>query len=210
MNQVSVRNAFVAASVLLLAFTPVCSAYAGIVGPAAAAAEPAQAAVETAVLKPGEFVWQPERSPQGEVEVVVSIPLQRAYVYRGGVLIGVTTVSTGKPGHGTPAGKFDILEKRAKHFSNLYNNAPMPFMQRLTWGGIALHAGQIPGRPASHGCVRLPLEFARQLFVVTRVGASVHILRESPTAEQALAMVRGNGAYTGMGGPLEEVPSGTN
>lgn len=210
MNQVSVRNLLVAGSVLLLAFTPVCSAYAEIVGPAAAAVEPAPAAVEQAQLSPGEFVWQPERSPQGAVEMVVSIPLQRAYVYRGGTLIGVTTVSTGKPGHRTPTGKFDILEKRAKHFSNLYNNAPMPFMQRLTWGGIALHAGQIPGRPASHGCVRLPLAFARNLFSVTRVGASVHIVDQSPAPAEALAMIRGNGAYNGMGGPLEEVPAGTD
>jgi lipoprotein-anchoring transpeptidase ErfK/SrfK len=210
MNPVSVRNLFVAGSVLLLAFTPVCSAYAEVVGPAAAAAEPAPAAVETATdLSPGEFVWQPERSPVGEVEIVVSIPLQRAYVYRGGALIGVTTVSTGKPGHRTPTGKFDILQKRAKHFSNLYNNAPMPFMQRLTWGGIALHAGQIPGRPASHGCVRLPLAFARNLFGVTSMGGSVHIVDQSPAPAEALAMVKGNGAYTGMGGPLEEV-EGTN
>ncbi len=210
MNQVSVRNVFVAASVLLLAFTPVCSAYAGIVGPGAAVAEPAASVVETTALRPGEFVWQPELSQVGPVEIVVSIPLQRAYVYRGGTLIGVTTVSTGKPGHSTPTGKFDILEKRAKHFSNLYNNAPMPFMQRLTWGGIALHAGQIPGHPASHGCVRLPLEFARNLFGVTSVGASVHIIRQSPAPSEALAMVRGNGAYAGMGGPLEDVPGGTN
>ena len=201
MNQVSVRNIVVAASVLLLAFPPVCSAY---------AAEPAEKVAEAASLRPGEFVWQPERAPAGEVEMVVSIPLQRAYVYRGGTLIGVTTVSTGKPGHRTPTGKFDILQKRARHFSNLYNNAPMPFMQRLTWGGIALHAGQIPGRPASHGCVRLPLDFARNLFAVTRVGASVHIVDQSPAPEEALAMVRGNGAYTGMGGPLEEVPGGTD
>lgn len=213
MNPVSVRNLFVAGSVLLLAFTPVCSAYAEVVGPAAAAVEPAPAAVETATsLRPGEFVWQPERSPQGEVEMVVSIPLQRAYVYRGGILIGVTTVSTGKPGHRTPTGKFDILQKRPRHFSNLYNNAPMPFMQRLTWGGIALHAGQIPGRPASHGCVRLPLDFARNLFSVTRVGGSVHIVDQSPAPQEALAMVKGNGngAYTGMGGPLEDVPAGTD
>ncbi|MET1113130.1 MAG: L,D-transpeptidase family protein [Allosphingosinicella sp.] len=209
MNQASVRNLIVAGSVLLLAFTPLCSAYAEVVGPAAAAVEPAPAAVEQAILRPGEFVWQPERSPQGAVEIVVSIPLQRAYVYRGGVLIGVTTVSTGKPGHSTPTGKFDILEKRARHFSNLYNNAPMPFMQRLTWGGVALHAGQIPGRPASHGCVRLPLEFARHLFGVTSVGASVHIIKQSPAPAEALAMVRGNGAFTGMGGPLEPV-EGTN
>jgi hypothetical protein len=199
MNPVCVRTAFVAASALLLAFAP-------IRGAEAAEASPA---VEAVSLSPGEFVWQPERAPAGEVEIVVSIPLQRAYVYRGGTLIGVSTVSTGKPGHRTPTGKFDILQKRARHFSNLYNNAPMPFMQRLTWGGIALHAGQIPGHPASHGCVRLPLEFARNLFAVTRVGASVHIIPQSPAPEEALAMVRGNGAYTGMGGPLEEVPAGT-
>ena len=228
MNQVSVRNMIVAGSVLLLAFTPVCSAYAEIVGPAAAAAEPAPVAVaapapaaaaaaepaevelETAKLRPGQFVWQPERSTQGEVEIVVSIPLQRAYVYRGGTLIGVTTVSTGKPGHRTPTGRFDILQKHARHFSSIYNNAPMPYMQRLTWGGIALHAGQIPGHPASHGCVRLPLAFARNLFSVTRVGASVHIIEQSPAPTEALAMVRGNGAYAGMGGPLEEVPAGTD
>ena len=156
-------------------------------------------------LDPGEFIWHPKAAKEGSVEIVVSLPLQVAYVYRGGTLIGVSTVSSGKPGHETPTGRFDILQKRAKHFSNLYNNAPMPFMQRLTWGGIALHAGQIPGRPASHGCVRLPLEFARNLFSVTRVGASVHIVDTSPAPQEALAMARGNGAYTGMGGPLEEV-----
>jgi hypothetical protein len=210
MNPLAARTAFIAASALLVAFTPIRPAEAGIVGPAAAAVEPAPAAVEQAVLRPGEFVWQPERAPAGEVEMVVSIPLQRAYVYRGGTLIGVTTVSTGKPGHRTPTGKFDILQKRARHFSNKYNNAPMPFMQRLTWDGIALHAGQIPGRPASHGCVRLPLAFARQLFDVTRMGGAVHIVDTSPTPQVALAMVRGGGAYTGMGGPLEEIPAGTD
>ncbi|MGQ0588393.1 MAG: L,D-transpeptidase family protein [Sphingosinicella sp.] len=142
-------------------------------------------------LAPGAFVWRPELATAGPVEMVVSIPLQRAYVYRGGVLIGVTTVSTGRPGHATPTGSFPILEKRREHYSNLYNNAPMPFMQRLTWDGIALHAGQIPGRPASHGCVRLPLEFARLLFAATRVGGEVHIVDSAPTAETALAEVRG-------------------
>jgi hypothetical protein len=95
------------------------------------------------------------------------------------------------------------LQKRRQHFSNLYNNAPMPFMQRLTWDGIALHAGEIPGRPASHGCVRLPLAFAKALFEVTRVGASVHIVDHAPAPAEALAMVRGGGAYSGMGGALE-------
>jgi hypothetical protein len=165
---------------------------------------------EAAALRPGEFVWQPELAASGPVEIIVSLPLQRAYVYRGGTLIGVSTVSTGKPGHRTPTGSFDILQKRAKHFSNLYNNAPMPFMQRLTWDGIALHAGEIPGRPASHGCVRLPLAFARHLFGVTDVGASVHIIEQSPAPQEALAMVRAGGAYTGMGGPLEEVDGKTD
>ena len=154
-------------------------------------------------LRPGAFLWEPQLSRTGPVEVVVSIPQQRAYVYRGGTLIGVSTVSTGRPGHSTPTGSFTILEKRPRHFSNIYNNAPMPFMQRLTWGGIALHAGQIPGHPASHGCVRLPLAFAQHLFGVTRVGASVHILRASPAPREALAMARGGSTYNGMGGPEE-------
>jgi hypothetical protein len=201
MNPVSVRNLFIAASALLVAFTPIRSAY---------AAEASPIAADEASLSPGEFVWQPELAPAGEVEIVVSIPLQRAYVYRAGTLIGVSTVSTGRPGHATPTGRFDILQKHARHFSNKYNNAPMPFMQRLTWDGIALHAGQIPGRPASHGCIRLPLAFARELFAVTRIGASVHVIQQSPAAVEALAMVRGDTRYAGMGGPLEDVQGAAN
>ncbi|MEA3064958.1 MAG: hypothetical protein QOJ27_1404 [Sphingomonadales bacterium] len=201
MNPPSVRNLLVAASAVLLVFTPVRSLR---------AAEIAETAAASAPLQPGEFVWQPERAAAGEVEIVVSLPLQRAYVYRGGALIGVSTVSTGRPGHSTPTGRFDILQKQREHYSNRYNNAPMPFMQRLTWDGIALHAGQIPGRPASHGCVRLPLAFARQLFAVTRVGASVHIIEQAPAPAEALAMVRGDGRYAGLSGPLEAVPAGTD
>jgi len=155
------------------------------------AEQPIATAAASRPLEAGQFVWQPEMAASGPVEVVVSIPLQRAYVYRGGTLIGLTTVSTGRPGHSTPTGRFEILEKRREHYSNLYNNAPMPFMQRLTWGGIALHAGHIPGTPASHGCVRLPLEFSRLLFGVTQVGATVHIVDSSPTADTALALARG-------------------
>ena len=154
-------------------------------------------------LRPGTFLWEPEISRSGPVEVVVSIPQQRAYVYRGGTLIGVSTVSTGRRGHETPTGTFSILQKRPRHFSNLYNNAPMPYMQRLTWDGIALHAGQIPGHPASHGCVRLPLAFAQHLFGATRVGAQVHILRASPAPRDALALAHGRSIYNGMGGPEE-------
>jgi hypothetical protein len=158
---------------------------------------------EADALRPGAFLWEPELSPTGAVEIVVSIPQQRAYVYRGGTLIGVSTVSTGRRGHETPAGSFSILQKRPRHFSNLYNNAPMPYMQRLTWDGIALHAGQIPGHPASHGCVRLPLAFAQHLFGATRIGAQVHILRASPAPREALALAHGRSLYNGMGGPDE-------
>ena len=186
----------------LLAAVPAGAAFAASGIPADDVAARADA------LRPGEYFWQPHLAPSGDVELVVSIPLQRAFVYRGAVLIGVSTVSTGKPAHKTPVGSFDILQKRRQHFSNLYNNAPMPFMQRLTWDGIALHAGAIPGRPASHGCVRLPLAFARALFEVTRVGASVHIVDGAPAPAEAMAMVRGGGAHTGMGGPEEPAEDG--
>jgi lipoprotein-anchoring transpeptidase ErfK/SrfK len=154
-------------------------------------------------LEPGRWVWQPERAASGEVEVVVSIPLQKAYVYRGGTLIGASTVSTGKPGHDTPAGRFNILQKREKHFSNLYDNAPMPFMQRLTWDGIALHAGAIPGEPASHGCIRLPKTFAAKLFAATELGATVLVVDDAPSPEAAYAMLSGQSVPVGMGGPDE-------
>lgn len=124
-------------------------------------------------LKPGEYLWAPEIAPDGPVLVAVSLATQRAIVYRNGIPIGVSTVSTGKPGHETPAGVFTILQKRVEHYSNLYDNAPMPYMQRLTWGGVALHAGRLPGYPASHGCIRLPLEFAKLLYGVTQLGLTV-------------------------------------
>jgi len=200
------RYGLAAATAFLLGFGPVCPAQ------ATGTTEP----VETASLQPGEFVWQPERATLGAVEIVVSLPLQRLYVYRGGTLIGVSTVSTGRPGHETPVGRFNLLQKRRDHRSNLYNGAPMPFMQRLTWDGIALHAGELPGRPASHGCVRLPLAFARLLFAVTELGGAVHVTDLAPSPGQALAMIgagAGAGAgsiHVGMGGPLEEAPAGTD
>lgn len=126
-------------------------------------------------MLPGEFTWHPDRSPDGPVAIVVSIPEQRVHVYRNGVRIAVSTCSTGKPGHATPTGVFTILQKDAHHRSSTYNNAPMPNMNRLTWGGIALHAGNLPGYPASHGCVRLPLEFSADLFGITHIGTPVII-----------------------------------
>jgi hypothetical protein len=126
-------------------------------------------------LKPGQFVWQPERAPTGPVVILVSLPEQRVVVYRNGVRIAGSTCSTGKPGHSTPSGTFVILQKDQNHHSSTYNNAPMPFMERVTWQGVALHAGNLPGYPASHGCVRLPLDFAKLLFGVTHVGTPVII-----------------------------------
>ena len=142
-----------------------------------AAYAPVAVEAETAIdlLQPGEFQWMPERGGAGQLVVVVSLPTQLAHVYRNGVRIGVSTVSTGTESHPTPTGTFEILQKKRMHHSNLYNNAPMPFMQRLTWDGIALHAGKIPGYPASHGCVRLPLAFAETLYEETERGMLVVI-----------------------------------
>lgn len=126
-------------------------------------------------MKPGDYLWAPEAAPAGPLLLIVSLENQRAYVYRNGILIGISTVSTGKPGHETPTGVFSILQKRVDHKSNLYNDAPMPYMQRLTWDGIALHAGNVPGYPASHGCIRLPKAFSKLLYGLTNIGMTVII-----------------------------------
>lgn len=170
-----------------------------------AARQRAQLVADAADLDAGEFVWRPELQQTGAVEIVVSLPQQRAYIYRGGTLIGVSTVSTGMAGHRTPTGRFPIMQKRRTHFSNLYNNAPMPFMQRLTMDGIALHAGVIPGYAASHGCVRFPYQMASNVFGVTEVRSVVHIVNHSPTPETALAIARGERPAM----PMEEPVRGT-
>lgn len=126
-------------------------------------------------LKPGEWVWAPGIAPAGQVLVYVDLSRQLATVYRNGVRIGVTSVSSGKAGYETPTGVFTILQKDAKHRSSKYNDAPMPFQQRLTWHGVALHAGGLPGYPESHGCVHLPYGFSRDLFGITSLGATVVI-----------------------------------
>jgi L,D-transpeptidase catalytic domain len=130
---------------------------------------------DTVTLKPGEYVWEPERAPEGPLLIVASITEQVAYVYRNGIRIARSSVSTGRPGHPTPTGVFTILEKEVHHTSSIYKGAEMPYMERVTWGGIALHAGDLPGYPDSHGCVRLPLEFSKLLFGVTMKGATVII-----------------------------------
>jgi hypothetical protein len=128
-----------------------------------------------AEFKPGQYEWHPERSPDGPLAIIISVPKQRVYVYRNGIQIAVSTCSTGKEGYETPTGVFTILQKEEEHYSNTYDDASMPHMERLTWDGIALHAGKLPGYPASHGCVRLPKAFAEKLYGITQVGTPVII-----------------------------------
>jgi len=137
-------------------------------------------------LKPGEFIWEGQLEPSGPIVIVVSLTDQLAHVYRNGVRIGITTVSTGKKGHGTPTGVFTILNKDKDHRSSTYGNAPMPYSERLTWDGVALHAGGLPGYPSSHGCVHLPSEFARQLFEITEKGMNV-VIADEATAPRHVA-----------------------
>jgi hypothetical protein len=149
-------------------------------------------------LKPGEYLWAPGIAPAGPVTIIVSLKTQKAYAYRNGVAIGVSTVSTGMKGYATPTGVFTVLQKDADHVSNLYKDAAMPFMQRLTWGGIAMHAGNLPGYPASHGCIRMPLAFANLLFGITRMGITVVITDDAlvpvVVARPALLKNRGKAA----------------
>ena len=204
-----------------------CLALAAILGHSVAGAQPSlqsgsvfEAAQQ---LKAGEFLWAPEVAPEGPMLLVVSLATQRAVLYRNGLPIAITTVSTGRSGHRTPTGIFTVLERDAVHYSSLYNSAPMPHMQRLTWGGVALHGGDLPGYPASHGCIRLPRAFARLLFGVTRLGMTVVITNEAavPRVAPADALLRaGNGlALTGSArwqpeasrtGPVSVVISGTD
>lgn len=158
-----------------LAETP-ASAPQSTLDPVAQAQADADATFGSRTLKPGEFVWSNTADlARGQPRVVVSIADQRAYLYRGNTLVALTTASTGRQGHPTPTGTFTVTERRKVHFSNKYNSAPMPYMQRLTGYGIALHAGAIPGYPASHGCIRLPHKFAADLFKVTDIGTTVVI-----------------------------------
>jgi hypothetical protein len=131
-------------------------------------------------LDTGQFVWRPDLAPSGDLKVVINLPKQRVFVYRDNALIGVSTISSGRRGHETPTGTFTVLEKERFHRSNRYSNAPMPFMLRLTWYGLAMHAGHVADHPVSHGCVRMPHSFAQALFKATPVGTPVTITDQEP------------------------------
>ena len=125
---------------------------------------------------------------QSGVVITVSLPSQKMHVFRDGVLWRSSPVSTGKRGKRTPTGVFAVLQKKRFHRSNLYSNAPMPWMQRLTWGGIAIHAGRLPGYPASHGCIRIPAAFAAELFKITGPTTTAVIVVDEPLADGKAAL----------------------
>jgi lipoprotein-anchoring transpeptidase ErfK/SrfK len=120
---------------------------------------------------------EPAKPIVGPLIIAISINKQHLTVYDGERPVASTVISTGVKGRETPFGVFNVLQKELLHHSNLYSNAPMPHMQRITWSGVALHAGMVTGRPASHGCIRLPAAFATRLYGMTKVGARVIITR---------------------------------
>ena len=145
-------------------------------------------ALRAATLQSGQYVWESKSASTGPLFVVINLTSQRAMVYRDGVLIAASTISTGSKGRETPTGVFPILEKQLVHRSSTYDNAPMPYMQRLTPMGVALHAGNLPGYAASHGCIRLPTGFAKLLYGATQIGTPVMITDSARIAEQQQRM----------------------
>lgn len=126
-------------------------------------------------LRPAEFHWAQSIPAEGDVAITVDTANQIAFVFKGSQLVGVTNISTGKKGHPTPLGFWTINWKRPMYRSKKYDNAPMPFMQNIDDKGIAMHGGVTPGYPASHGCIRLPMAFAKQLYTLTKPGDKVVI-----------------------------------
>jgi lipoprotein-anchoring transpeptidase ErfK/SrfK len=138
-------------------------------------AQPARPKLRKPAAKAGAAVKETNAKPQGPLIIAVSIDQQRVRVYDANGLFAESPVSTGMKGHTTPMGVFSVIQKNKMHRSNIYSGAPMPFMQRITWSGIALHAGVLPGYPASHGCIRMPMAFAVKMWNWTRMGARVII-----------------------------------
>ncbi len=125
--------------------------------------------------RPGPPSKETNAKPQGPLIIAISIEQQKVRVYDANGLFAESPVSTGMKGHSTPMGVFSVIQKNKMHRSNIYSGAPMPYMQRITWSGIALHAGVLPGYPASHGCIRMPTAFAVKMWNWTRMGARVII-----------------------------------
>jgi hypothetical protein len=141
-------------------------------------------AEKAAALGPGQYIWESKEASTAPLFLVIDLTAQRITVYRDGVLIAASTISTGSEGRETPTGVFTILEKQIDHRSGTYDNAPMPYMQRLTSKGVAMHGGNLPGYAASHGCIRLPEKFAKLLYGATTIGTPVMITDAAEIAER--------------------------
>jgi hypothetical protein len=138
-----------------------------------------QATFDRTSLRNGQFLWKKGRESSSVSRLVVDLTGQMAYAYDGNELIAVSTISSGTAKKPSPIGIFPILEKQRHYRSRRYDNAPMPFMQRIDDYGVALHAGHLPGRPASKGCIRLPNDFAARLFGATRIGGTEVMMGET-------------------------------
>lgn len=126
-------------------------------------------------LSPGQYLWASAVPSDGDTRVIIDRLTQMAYVYKGDRLVGAASVSTARQGHITPLGEWSILEKRPFYRSRKYDNAPMPWMERIDEYGTAFHGGVNPGYPASHGCIRMPMKFAEKVYSLTKVGTKVII-----------------------------------
>ena len=125
--------------------------------------------------RPGQYLWRNVPDEAGPERVVISLSDQLAYLYRGDTLVAAAAISTGRDSKPSPTGIFSVLDKKPFYRSKKYDNAPMPWMQRIDQYGIALHGGYNPGYPASHGCIRLPVAFAKKLYDATGIGTPVYI-----------------------------------
>ncbi|WP_246586817.1 L,D-transpeptidase family protein [Stakelama flava] len=128
-------------------------------------------------IQPGEYAWDETGAPAGPVRIVVDLAKEKLYVYRGGVEIGRTFILYGVDSKPTPTGVFPILQKDADHYSSTYNHAPMPYTLRLTWGGVSIHGSDVDPKYGTHGCIGVPVEFARILFRAARKGDPVLVTR---------------------------------
>jgi hypothetical protein len=134
--------------------------------------------------RPESVAAAPQRQPDGPLQIVISIGSQRLWVYDKNGLLETSIISTGVGGYPTPMGVFAVIDKEVTHYSNIYGGASMPFMQRLTMSGVAMHSGMVTGRPASHGCIRLPHPFAIKLYKLTRLGVRVVIAPNEPAPQE--------------------------
>ena len=148
--------------------------------------------------------------PQGPLIIAISIDQQKVRVYDANGFFAESPVSTGMKGHPTPMGVFSVIQKHKLHHSNIYSGAPMPYMQRITWSGVAMHAGVLPGYPASHGCIRMPMAFAVKMWNWTRMGARVIITPGEMTPANFVASAAGGAEGRAAAGRCRRAESRTH